>query len=285
MSSQKIFITGGRGYIGSALVKYLRGTHELTVLTRKTETTPAIPTTVIGSLETIAQWQEHLRGIDAIVHLAGTTHSKDSAGYMQSNVAGMRELIRAAEYMGVKRFIFVSTRAIGASCGTYGESKKQAEDLLRASSLDWEIARVGETYDDAWSSSEGINKLARTIMRYPMAPIITGHSVTLCPIHRDDVVASLGAMITTPHPKSTYILAGPESLTFLETAQRIAQYYKRKTILLPIPLALAHIVHKTITRIGIGYPDQWDRLVCHKDGLSENVERDLAIRPRAFLKN
>jgi NADH dehydrogenase len=285
MDRQTIFITGGRGYIGSALITHLKPKYRILYLTRDSSNHIPGATAIHGSLDDIHVWQEHLRGVDIIIHAAGLTHARTRTEYEKENAENTRNFLHVAQSMNVRRFIFISTRAIGKACGAYGDSKEHAETEIRKSKLDWEIARVGETYDDDWSSSEGINKFARMIARRTFIPIISDPSITLHPIHRDDVAACITAMVTTPHPKSTYTLAGPEALTFRQTAERIALHMKKHIVPLPIPPFIAYSAHAVSARLGKGYPDQWRRLVCTKDALSTNVANDLGIHPRAFLKD
>jgi len=115
--STKVLITGALGYLGGRIADYLANQkeYELFLGLRGKRLIPeslsssrcvTIDLTDSASLETAC------RGIDAIVHLAAMNEidsSKDPELALQINGAGTLKLLQAAEYSGVKRFIYFST--------------------------------------------------------------------------------------------------------------------------------------------------------------------------------
>lgn len=71
----KVFITGGTGFIGRALVKeMLRRGHRVSILSRSSgRTPPAGAEMVTGDPTQPGDWQEALQGHEAVVNLAGST--------------------------------------------------------------------------------------------------------------------------------------------------------------------------------------------------------------------
>ncbi len=287
MENKRILVTGASSFLGSTLVEKLVGTYDVTVLEHRQKVKQLSGVHVIhGGLENIGEWQETLAQIDIVMHLAGVTHSRDVQAYEDINHIGTRNLIQASVAHHVRQFLFVSTRAVSRNCGAYGESKLRAENELKKSMLNYSIFRVAESYDDSYSSREGIGSLAKLVAHSGIIPYIPDKEVTLAPIHRDDVVEALIQATHNPRAyQATYTLAGPETLGMKEVVTRIAQSMHVRRVLLPIPLSLVRSIFFLLTQSRLATPDQLQRLTCRKEALSENVQRDLGVQPRKFQEN
>jgi dTDP-glucose 4,6-dehydratase len=134
-----VLITGGCGFIGSNLVKYLRRVRPDWTLVNLDKLTYA------GNLENLSELEgdpqhvfvrgdvanrelvEHLMGvhrIDAVMHLAAESHVDRSIlgpeAFIQTNVLGTQQLLEASRVRGVKRFLMVSTDEVYGSLGPTG---------------------------------------------------------------------------------------------------------------------------------------------------------------------
>ena len=124
----KVLVTGHQGYIGSVATPLLAAAgHEVTGLDtgfyRGCDLGPvpnAVPTLDLDVRDVSA---EDLRGLDAVVHLAGL--SNDPLGDLdpeltrEINFRATVQLARAAREAGVSRFLFAS------SCSMYGASEQE----------------------------------------------------------------------------------------------------------------------------------------------------------------
>lgn len=183
-----------------------------------------------------ARLEEACHGCDAVVHLAAVTHTNDLAVYERVNVEGTRHLLDAASRAGVARFVHVSTRAIAAGGGGYSASKARAEALVRASAIPWTIVRPAEAYG---AGREGLGDLIARVREGRPVPVIGDGSALLAPVHVDDVVAGLVAAIERKPAGETFLLAGPEQMTYRELVARLGRFYGRapRTVSLPVPVA------------------------------------------------
>ncbi|CAM4345507.1 dTDP-glucose 4,6-dehydratase [Corallococcus exiguus] len=134
-----VLVTGGCGFIGSNLVKYLRRERPDWKIINLDKLTYA------GNLETLADLEgdpkhvfvrgdianrelvEHLivqHGIDAVMHLAAESHVDRSIlgpeVFINTNVLGTQQLLEACRARGVKRFLMVSTDEVYGSLGPTG---------------------------------------------------------------------------------------------------------------------------------------------------------------------
>lgn len=145
---KQVMVTGGRGFIGTALVNLLIDEGHDVVIVDISSQDPAIPSVDILDESRIDILME---GCDAVVHLAAQISVQasidDPSHTKLINVDGTEVLLRAAARHGVKRFIHASSAAVygdedglpldenqaGACLSPYAESKWQNERQLR----DW----------------------------------------------------------------------------------------------------------------------------------------------------
>ncbi len=143
---QRIAITGASGLIGSALVGYLKSEgHTVQRLVRRT---PIAPDEVQWDPKSGFVDLEPLRGVDAIIHLAGAGvgdkrwNKKYKAEILNSRLLGTTAIAHAVTELAPE--VFISASAIG----WYGESGNRAviesdkcgDDFLAAVCREWEGA-------------------------------------------------------------------------------------------------------------------------------------------------
>ncbi|NVJ00276.1 MULTISPECIES: dTDP-glucose 4,6-dehydratase [unclassified Myxococcus] len=134
-----VLVTGGCGFIGSNLVKYLRRERPAWTVVNLDKLTYA------GNLENLSELEgdpqhvfirgdignrelvEHLlsvHAIDAVMHLAAESHVDRSIlgpeVFVTTNVLGTQQLLEASRARGVKRFLMVSTDEVYGSLGPTG---------------------------------------------------------------------------------------------------------------------------------------------------------------------
>jgi len=143
---QRIAITGASGLIGTALVGHLKSEgHTVQRLVRRP---PVAPDEIQWDPKTGYVDIEALRGVDAVIHLAGVGvgdkrwTKKYKAEILNSRLLGTTAIARAVSE--VKPQVFISASAIG----WYGESGNRAviesdrvgDDFLAAVCREWEAA-------------------------------------------------------------------------------------------------------------------------------------------------
>ena len=168
----KVAISGASGFIGSHLTPHLeREGHEVLALGRTPDGETLIPT----SSQTLSmphdernmRLQDHLEGVEAIVHLAARQQDSPAtplASYLASNVVLVETLLRVASEVGVRRFVLASSRMVYPSwihepvaedCphppdSFYGLSKRIAEDLVTIYSTKTALSgvslRIGQVF-------------------------------------------------------------------------------------------------------------------------------------------
>ena len=145
-----ILVTGGTGFIGTHLLEKLVASGQaVRALVRRTgakpRSLPAGVETVYGDLASGAGLAEALRGVDAVIHLAGVTKALRPGDYYTGNVRATEQLVHAMAGQGIRLVHVSSLAAIGPSeAGVplaedaephplthYGKSKLAAEKVVR----------------------------------------------------------------------------------------------------------------------------------------------------------
>lgn len=157
MNPKKILITGGTGFVGSALLARLieAGQCQNIIATHRSPLTDEFRQRFGAAVEWLKvdlcadDLTKAVADIDTVFHLAGYFPAADSDAERnlldQINVIGTRRLATAAKSSGVRHFIFVSSIAAceagtimpidecnGMPTSAYGKSKKSAEASLSA---------------------------------------------------------------------------------------------------------------------------------------------------------
>ena len=227
---------------------------------------------------------------DLVVHFAGVTHASQEERYWKINRDATVRLSEAVRENGCRRFVYISTRCATRGSGGYGESKLAAEEELRK--LEWKsllIIRPAEVYGaagtygankadaprntDAPRSSEGIDRMLVMARRWRVVPALFGHSnLSFAPLHVDDF-SRVAAELIQEHNYGVRIetICGPEDLSALQVAYRIAKRHRALPLILWWP-ALALFL-KALNKLGLGIvkPDQLQRLVSEKTGTAKSA--------------
>lgn len=113
--AQKVFVTGGSGFVGGAVIAaLLQNGYRVTAMARseksmqKVSARGAVPVKCdLSNVEAA-----HLAGVDAVIHSAALAEEWGTDDqFHETNVRGTERLLQAAQDAGVKRFVFVGTEA------------------------------------------------------------------------------------------------------------------------------------------------------------------------------
>lgn len=180
MTTKRVLVTGASGFIGRQLVvAFVRAGYSVRAATRYPVSFPdSVEVVIVPDFKKPVDWSSIVDGVDIVVHLAGLAHadSHHSARsvYDQVNWLTTLDLARAAQNVGLKHFVYISSiRAqVGPSSpklvheddephptDDYGRSKLAAELAVRSVGIPFTILRPVAIYGP--QSKENIRKLVQ----------------------------------------------------------------------------------------------------------------------------
>lgn len=283
MDAHNIFVTGGTGRIGRFLLGELKKKgYSITLLCKERSHCKGLTGAnfVIGDIMNPASYSEYLKGVDTVIHMAGMTHTNNTLRYYKINTVATGRLIEECEKRDIKRFIFISTRAISENGGDYSRSKLMAEERVKKSAIGWVILRLAEVY--GIGGEAGINMILNKAADFPFIPIIGNGKYRVAPVHVSDVIYSITKVIERTDIKNrTYTITGPESLTYDEFIDKVLKLKGAKKFKVHLPVWLSSLLLHIVIMFkgGLFAKDQISRLLSEKsDDISETV-KDLDFAP------
>ncbi|MCB9435503.1 MAG: NAD(P)H-binding protein [Anaerolineales bacterium] len=148
---KRILVTGGTGFLGFRVVMALLELEaEVTLIARPDRRDILAPlqgkvTITHADVWNRASLKGRARGHDSVVHLVGSTHTDPARGltYNQINLVSARNVTAMTVSDGVPYMVLLSTimRPLDLP-GEYIRSKREAEDYLKNTGLDWTIVRA-----------------------------------------------------------------------------------------------------------------------------------------------
>jgi nucleoside-diphosphate-sugar epimerase len=168
----RLLITGGAGYIGSALVSYMPAKHEIICLdhgrlfTKFKEMIRENVRLVKGDVTDKNLLEQLMPGVDTVIHLAGGGGNARCMGNpseaVMTHVYGTHLLLQKALHHNIKRFIFASTVSVYTTFreremplmedmelrpdDLYGALKAVAEYEIRDSGVSYVVLRFANVY-------------------------------------------------------------------------------------------------------------------------------------------
>ena len=286
-----ILVTGATGFVGRALVRQLfESGYPVRALLRPSPRTPRLPKGVpvevaVVSLKDLRGLRAALRGVDTIIHLAGTEHQGRNADLMGTDIQGTRNLAEAARQAGVKHMIYLShIGADRASAYPVHKAKGIAEEHIRKSGVPHTIIRSSIIYgpEDHFTTD-----LAR-LFRQPIAvfPIPGDGNTRLQPLWVEDLVTCLLWALDNPKTiNQTYEVGGSEYFTLRQVLGSIMDVTGKRRLLISIPPPLLRALVVTLETFSRRFPGSsfWiDYLAVHRTCPVDNLPRTFGLMPARF---
>jgi uncharacterized protein YbjT (DUF2867 family) len=141
-----VFVTGGTGYIGGALIAaLLRRGHRVRAVSRPQSAArlPPETTAVPGNALDSASYRAHVAPSDTFVHLVGTPRPAPWKGrqFREVDLVSIRAAVEAAVHGGVTHFIYLSVAQPAPIMRDYIAVRAEGETLVRSTAIKATILR------------------------------------------------------------------------------------------------------------------------------------------------
>jgi uncharacterized protein YbjT (DUF2867 family) len=237
----RIFITGGTGFVGANLRAALAGRH-LRLLVRDAARAAPLAGPDVEVIEGDVTRPDTLRGAldgcSSVVHLVAIIEERGSATFDAVIRGGTVNVVAEAKRAGaIGRFVLMS--ALGATDDPrypYLEAKWRAEEAVRASGLAWTIFRPSVIF----GPGDGfINVLADLVRKAPIVPVVGNGQSTFMPVAAVDVAQAFARVLDDPTSAGQiYELGGTRVYTYEELLDVIAAKLGKKRRKIHVPVGL-----------------------------------------------
>ncbi|MBK1688018.1 SDR family oxidoreductase [Rubrivivax gelatinosus] len=238
----RILLTGSSGFIGSHLRDALRAHgHEVVCAGRRPDGS-GCAFVAADFAAAPPRWSEHLAGLDAVVNTVGIFRETPGARFADLHVTGPVALFEACAAAGVRRVVQVS--ALGADDEAesgFHRSKHAADQRLLALPLDACVVMPSLVFGAGGASSAAFLAWASL----PVLALPAGGRQAIQPVHVDDVVAALLALLQAPAGRwrgRRIALVGPEPTTlaaYLQGLRAGLGLAPARALTVPAPLMAA----------------------------------------------
>jgi len=238
-----ILVTGATGFVGGHVVAALRSARKQVRCLVRDLRTAAKPELagcelVVGDMTEPASLASATEGVECVVHLVAIRQGR-AEQFERIMSQGTRDLLRAAQDAGVRRFVHMS--ALGLDERTkdlvpYYRAKWEMEEALRGSSLPFVIFRPSFVFGTDGGLLPTFRRLAKLA---PITPIVGSGAQRIQPIWADDVASYFArALEDDVPPGTTFELGGPDVVSWDELWTRLkgALGVRRPSVHVPMSL-------------------------------------------------
>jgi len=217
----RVAITGGTGFVGRHVATVL---DEPVIVSRRTGV----------AVDDVAALTAAFAGCEVVVHAAGINREIGDQTYARVHLDGTAAVIAAARAAGVTKIVMLSfLRARPNSGSAYHDTKWAAEEMIRASGLDYTILKAGMIYG---VGDHLIDHLSHTVQTLPLFATVGLREKPIRPVPIGDLVDVVAAAVHGRLPRSTVRVVGAEELLLSDAVRRVARIVGRRVLIVPAPV-------------------------------------------------
>lgn len=295
----QVAVIGGSGFVGEYLVRALLNNGHYPSLLVRSGSGPKVPQAercriINGDLSSREAIEATVGDCDAAIYNVGILREFPHRGitYEQTQFEGVQALLAAAKSTGTRRLLLMSANGVEKQGTPYQATKYRAERLAHDSGLDVTTFRPSVIFGDPRGKLEIATQLYRDMVDTPLPAVgffggwlPRAGVVEMSPVHVEDVADAFMRALDDPRTiGGTFVLGGPERLTWNEMIRRVAAAAGRRKWIVPMPIALMRLPALLFDRLPF-FPVTRDQLTMLAEGnVAEPVQLQELIgrEPRAF---
>lgn len=304
----KVLVTGGSGFLGINLIRYLheRG-HEIVSLDLLEFDYPDMKdkiTSIVGDIRHEEDVEKAMQGVDQVVHTAAALPLYTPRDIYTTDVEGTRMVLKVAHRHGVKRVVHISSTAVYGipdhhplyeddkleGVGPYGQAKIQAEMVCleyRGKGMFVPIIRP--------KSFIGPERLGVFALLYDWA--LEGHNFPMIGngknryqlLDVEDLCAAIYLCMTLPDDvvNDTFNIGAKKFTTMGKDYQAVLDYAAKGKRIIGFPAAPAIWALRILEKLHLSPLYKWVYETASKDSFVsiEKAEKILGYRPKYSNKD
>lgn len=295
-NNYRVLVTGATGFVGKHLCQHLLAQGYYVSAVGRTKdfslSHENLEYFYVENIDASTDWQEILKDIDVVVHLAARVHHLKDKGlkslkqYQEINVKGTQHLAKAAVKNDVKRFIYISTIKVNGEKtiemplraedqprpqDAYSLSKLQAEQILqeesKRSGMEWVIIRPPLIYGPFVKGNfRQLLNIAKTRLPLPLGAIRNRRSL----VSVYNLCSFIECCLSHPHAhREVFLVSDQQDLSTPQLVKLLRRLLNRRSGLFPVPVILLKLLG-----VLTGKKRQVDRIV---DSLQLNIEKSTRL--------
>ncbi|MCI0709399.1 MAG: NAD(P)H-binding protein [Chloroflexi bacterium] len=212
-NKERVLVTGATGFLGFRTVAaLLEAGLQVTAMIRPDQEEKLAPfanhiNIVYGDVWSKGSLKGRARGHGTVIHLVGSTRANPARGdtFHQINLVSARNVTTMAVSDGVPHMILLSTIVRPLSIpGEYVRSKREAEEYLRNTGLEWTIIRAPALFNPHRQS--GLRLMSVIGSNFPLS-LLVGNAI---PLPVDVAARGIARIVTDPAAYHGRIIYAPQ---------------------------------------------------------------------------
>ena len=248
MSSQRVTVFGGTGFLGRRIVRHLHDADfAVRIAARHPERGRLLFSGDVPDIETVcadandeASVATAVSGAWAVVNAVSLYVEHGTCTFQSVHVKAAKRVALSAREAGVETLVHVS--GIGADAGSaspYIRSRGEGEAAVRDAFPSARVIRPAVMFG---SGDALLTPLLTMLRRMPVFPMFGRGETRVQPAYVEDVAEAIVRVLRAPAAYRLHELAGPRVYTYQELLRTIAASTDTTPYLVPFPFALWHVI-------------------------------------------